>query len=106
MKKALLGIRPQHLTEEQINKIDEHMQVLDEEVKTSNNEKAKRIKKEHMAALGELKKLCQMMDVSSALQQIEADDRFKHVKAGSRTYQLMDEMIGEPQGKGNKLNDR
>jgi len=94
-KQALSRIRPQSLTEEQLRKIDVHMQVLKSEMNASSNAALIRVKKEHIDALSEFKTLSQTMAPPSSMQQIERDGRFKHVKAGSRTYQLMDDIKNE-----------
>ena len=93
-KKELSQVGAQNLTEEQLQKIDGHIQVLEKEIEEATRDIAVSRKKEHIDVLMELKTLSKTKDVLSAIEEIDADDRFSHVKAGtgSRTRQLIDEI--------------
>ncbi len=96
-KRKLSKTEPQNLTDEQLHQIDSQMQALENEMQASTNTIIIGRKKEHIGMLAELKTLSKTMDVLSAIEQIEADERFNHVKSGtgSRTQLLMDEIKGK-----------
>ena len=80
IKQSLSSLKPTHLTADQMEGINEQLRILGRELKASSNVMEKSLKEEHITALKELKTLSQSMDVLSAIQQIEADDRFQRVE--------------------------